>query len=446
MKTILLSLLLFSSTLLAEEHYRTPIELPNVDRSMTTAGFWISHHPSPDATIMTPQAIETFHHRNQQKGLKNIFNIIPSFNKNALSNELQQTLQSMIAQRLCITPGVQADASWFSNLREIMDLPNVGITQKPCYGMVIHYTDQRVLPTYEGLYSASDTSYMFGYFDLLQNSSFDVGTPVVILHTSSDRQWYYVQTEFSDGWMSSNDIARGTEEQIKTFTENTSPAVVITPHADLYLNQEKTDYYDSIRMGTHLPLLDTTANEVNVMIPLAEDDGSLSCSIATMNSEEVHSGFLPYTARSIYEQAFAMLNQPYGWGGSFGQQDCSQFLQMVFGTVGITLPRNSASQAYSDTTLVTFPATASDTERLSLFQNLPAGQTLLHLPGHIMLYLGTVNGIPYAMHDTTRFPSEDETGISINFLNRVVVSDLSLGATFNHLTYLQRLSDAAGIQ
>jgi len=391
MKTILLSLLLFSSTLLAEEHYRTPIELPNVDRSMTSAGFWISHHSSPDATIMTPQAIEAFHRRNQQKDLKNIFTIIPSFNKNSLSNELQQTLQSTIAQGLCSAPGVQADASWFSNLREIMDLPNVGITQKPCYGMVVHYTDQRVLPTYEGLYSASDSSYCFGYFDLLQNSSFDLGTPVVILHVSSDRQWYYVQTEFSDGWMPSIDIARATEEQVKNFTESKSSAVAITPHADLYLNQERTDYYDTIRMGTSLPLLNTTSEGVNVMIPIAETDGSLSLSVATMNSEEMHPGFLPYTARSIYEQAFAMLNQPYGWGGSFGQQDCSQLMQMIFGTVGLTLPRNSAAQAYSDTTLVTFPATASDTERLSLFQNLPAGQTLLHLPGHIMLYLGTVN-------------------------------------------------------
>ncbi len=40
-----------------------------------------------------------------------------------------------------------------------------------------------------------------------------------------------------------------------------------------------------------------------------------------------------------------MLNQPYGWGDMYGEQDCSRFLQMVFATVGIMLPRDSKDQA-----------------------------------------------------------------------------------------------------
>ena len=64
-----------------------------------------------------------------------------------------------------------------------------------------------------------------------------------------------------------------------------------------------------------------------------------------MNEEDVHPGFLPYTARNIYKQALVMLNQPYGWGDMYGEQDCSRFLQMVFATVGIMLPRDSKDQA-----------------------------------------------------------------------------------------------------
>ena len=446
MKTILLSLLLLSSSLFAEEHYRTPIELPNVDRAMTTAGFWISRHPSPDAVIMTTDNIDTWNFKNQQKGTKNIFSVIPAFNKTALVNTLQLSLQSTISQNLLTLSGTQADASWFQNIAQEMDLDHLGSSLQPCYGMIVHYTNQRVLPTNEGLYSATDASYCFGYFDQLQNSSLDVGTPVVILHTSADRQWFYVATELSDGWIAAADIAVGTKAQIKNFTDTKSLAVVIKPHADLYLDQEKTDYYDSVRMGTHLPLLSMTPHEANVMIPLAAADGTLSLGVATMNSKDIHQGFLPYTARSIYEQAFAMLNQPYGWGDSFGQQDCSRFTQMVFATVGIALPRNSGDQIGAGTLLTTFQATASVQERLSSFQSFPAGSTLLRPPGHIMLYLGTVNGIPYAIHDTTRFFSEDSTNTTVNFLNRVIVSDLSLQSPTNHLSYLQRLLSAVAIQ
>lgn len=448
LKRIFLSLLLFSLPLLADD-YKTPITLPHVDREMTMAGFWISQHPSPDAVIMSPDAINTFNAANHQKNTKDIFRLLTTFNPTSFAASEQQALQSIINQQLITIDGIQADSSLFDGIRQTMNLDHVGNAIKPTCGMIVHYTNERVLPTNEGLYDAGDGLYTYklGLFDLLQNSALDVGTPVVVLHISTDQQWYYVVTEICDGWVAASDVALGTEEEVRIFSDTTSPVVAVQPHADLFLNAEKTNYYDSIRMGMTLPLVASAGENVTVKIPTANSDGSLQIVEATMNTDEVHAGYLPYTARNIYEAAFAMLNQPYGWGDSFGQQDCSRFLNMVFKTVGIELPRNSADEANAATRVGTFLAGSPDAARLQLFSNFPVGTTLLHLPGHIMLYLGSVNGTPYAIHDTTRFYSEDAGDPTINFMNRVFVSDLSLqSALGTHLSYLQRLTDADAVE
>ncbi|MBM3856383.1 MAG: hypothetical protein FJ390_00285 [Verrucomicrobia bacterium] len=448
LKRIFISLFLLSLSLQADD-YKTPVILPHVDREMTMAGFWISQHPSPDAVIMDPQAISVFNLANHQKSTKNIFRLFTSFNPTSFAASEQQTLQSIINQQLITIDGIQADSSLFDEIRQTMNLDHAGSIMKPTCGMVVHYTNERVLPTNEGLYDPGDGLYTYklGLFDLLQNSALDVGTPVVVLHISNDQQWYYVVTEICDGWVAAADVALGTEEQVRIFSDMNSPVVAVQPHADLFLNSEKTDYYDSIRMGMTLPLVSSAGDNVTVKMPTASADGSLKIIEATMNTDEVHIGYLPYTARNIYEAAFAMLNQPYGWGDSFGQQDCSRFLDMVFGTVGIKLPRNSTDEANAGTRVGTFVAGSSDVDRLQLFSHFPAGTTFLHLPGHIMLYLGTINGTPYAIHDTTRFYSEDAGDPTINFLNCVIVSDLSLqSALGTHPSYLQRLTDADAVK
>ena len=448
LKRIFITLFLLSLSLKADD-YKTPIALPHVEREMTMAGFWISQHPSPDAVIMSPEAINAFNLPNQQKSTKNIFSLLTTFDPTSFVSSRQENLDSLINKQLITISGTPATQSQFDDIRQTMNLEHAGSAIKPTCGMIVHSTNQRVLPTNEGLYDSGDAlySYKLGLFDVLQNSALDVGTPVIVLHVSNDQQWYYVSTESCDGWVTTTDVALGTEEQVRIFSDMSSPVVAVQPHADLFLNSEKTKYYDSIRMGTTLPFIASTGESVTVKIPTAAHDRSLQIIEATMNANEVHIGYLPYTARNIYEAAFAMLNQPYGWGDSFGQQDCSRFLDMVFGTVDIKLPRNSTDEANAATRLETFIAGSSDITRLQSFNNFPAGTTLLHLPGHIMLYLGTINKIPYAIHDTTRFYSEDADGPTINFLNRVIVSDLSLqSAVGTHPSYLQRLSDADAIE
>ena len=130
-----------------------------------------------------------------------------------------------------------------------------------------------------------------------------------------------------------------------------------------------------------------------------------------------------------------MLNQPYGWGDMYGEQDCSRFLQMVFATVGIDLPRDSKNQAQVSNAAVDFDEKSDDNAKIAGLAKTPAANTLLAMKGHIMLYLGMVDGKPYAIHDTT-----------VSSVDRVIVSDLSLGQGSKKGSLLRRLTRTVTIE
>ena len=134
---------------------------------------------------------------------------------------------------------------------------------------------------------------------------------------------------------------------------------------------------------------------------------------------------------------------PYGWGGTFGEQDCSQFLCEIFSTVGIILPRNSSGQARIGMQLSGFTSKTSDQAKTEILRaSAIPGATLLRLPGHIMLYLGTVQGKQYIIHETWAYKEKRGFSEITRLINRVVVSTLELGKESAKGTHLHRLTTA----
>jgi len=195
-----------------------------------------------------------------------------------------------------------------------------------------------------------------------------------------------------------------------------------------------------------LPLSGVDAGRVTVNVPVMSADGVLAVKEAYMNAEDVNTGDLPFTARNIYKQALMMLNQPYGWGDMYGEQDCSRFLQMVFATVGINLPRDSKDQQQVSNSTVDFDQKSNDDVKVAAIARSPAANTLLAMKGHIMLYLGMINGRPYAIHDTTGYKhTVDQKEVSYA-IDRVIISDLSLGEGSHKGSLLRRLTRTVTIE
>jgi len=444
--SLFLFMLLFSSRVLAQEriNYEAPSLVGHSQRLMKTAGFWISRHPSPDAVIMNPDEIDQFNarQRTDNKLTKDIFNIIQDQRTASLLDDLQKAYSDILSKGYYTADGVRDDQDFMDDVKRNMNLSGVVIGVAPRYGLVVHFAPQRFLPTNNGLYEEKDDL----DFDQLQNSALDVGTPVAVVHTSADGLWYYVLTEISDGWVEAKNIALGDVNQVREFSRDNDYAVVVRPKADIFINESMTDYYDYVRMGMRLPLSGMDAGRATVNIPVRDSDGTLAIQEAYMNVEDINPGYLPFTARNIYKQALMMLGQPYGWGDMYGEQDCSRFMQMVFATVGISLPRDSKDQAQVSSNTVDFDEKSNDLVKIAAIARAPAANTLLAMKGHILLYLGMVDGIPYAIHDTTGYKQtvgDKEVSYAID---RVIISDLSLGEGTQKGSLLRRLTRTVTIE
>jgi hypothetical protein len=420
----------------------SPTSLPHVKPHMRSAGFWISLHPSPDKVIFNPEEIKTFNSRNrdQLKLTKDIFSLVNHFQTESLLDVFQNAINSF-SSGYYLANDSREDASFMEKVKKNMHLNGIVLGVEPRYGLIVSYANQRFLPTTEGLYAKKGDI----DFDELQNSGLDIGTPVAVVHQSTDGKWYYVLSALSDGWIESDKIVLGDTQQIKNYMETKDFVVIISPKADIFLDSAMTKFHAHDRMGIKLPLLEENDNQYGIQIPIKDNAGHMQLTKGYIAKGQAHRGYLPYTARTIYNQAFLMLDKPYGWGDVNEEQDCSRFLQMVYGTVGIELPRNSSAQAQVGTDNVSFDEKTGVKERLDHLQGVQGATTILPLRGHIMLYLGMVDGIPFAIHETSGYSQTQGDQEIKRVLNRVVVSDLSLGESSRKGSLLRRLTKVVSI-
>jgi len=201
-------------------------------------------------------------------------------------------------------------------------------------------------------------------------------------------------------------------------------------------------------MGTSLPLSKQVSDKVfGVLVPSRGENGELVLKEGYVRASEVNAGYIPYTARNVFNRAFELLNFPYGWGGAGGEQDCSGFLKQVFGVFGIELPKNSLAQSKIGE-LLDISDRLSDDEKAAVLEKEGApGITTLFFRGHIMLYLGSYEGKPYAIHALWAYYEKTDSSVDEKrIVNRTVVSDLSLGEGTGRDSFLRRLSKAAVIK
>ncbi len=403
---------------------------------MRTAGFWISRHRNPDVLVLSPEEILRFNaHLRDDLKLTSDLSAWPILSP---GEELRAELESQLKkhQDLLFLDGTRPAPAYWEAIRQALNLETVPEHIPRQYGLIVRYASQRLLPTDQGLYAqAYDED-----FDELQNSALDIATLVVIRHRSLDGEWVFTTSSLSSGWVRAQDVALSDEEQMRYFWD--APFMTVTsPKADIYLDQHRTQFYGSVRMGARLPAGAASQDAREVLLPRRNSDGTVALSSAFVNAADVQQGYLAYTPRNVLIQAFKMLHQPYGWGGMYGAQDCSRFLQEVFATVGIELPRNSSAQIQAGEELASWKAPTPDEEKLRVLNTKDiAGMALLGMKGHIMLYLGTMEGRAYAIHAAWAYRAPGLNADKVFVLNRVVVSDLTLGEGSKRGSLLKRLN------
>jgi len=361
-------------------------------RGINIADFWIDKINDPDKEILTPSQIKIFNQKSY--GDSGVVVDAKDFNSSYSSEwfiDRLDKLKEFLQKRAFYHEDGKPLAKYYINkLYEncnIEKIPSTDITS--IYAVTTGYTLQRVMPTLDTLLKKPTQH----YFDRNQNAALDIGTPLALLHRSRDEKWYFAISPTSYGWVEAKDIAISTQRDMLKISKSKNFIITTNPKNAIYIDGR---YHDFVRMGVRLPLLDRDGDIIKIAIPTRDDDGALRLRLATIQKGDVSIGYLPYTPRNIINQAFRLLNTPYGWGGMFGEQDCSKFLQEIYLTVGITLPRNSKEQISIDPSIKFSGSTIKRVERLDRYAK--ASTTLLHLKGHITLYLGKYRGEHYMIH------------------------------------------------
>ncbi len=413
-----------------------PTVLPGVSTAMRTPGFWVARHPSPDEPVLGEKAIAGLNRRMVEDGLTvdlaHSLKVIPGAKVRAL---LATAMESLKKSDLYGEDGQRLNREFIDGFEREADAVAERVDVR--FGFILRPADLRLLPTAVHAYlEPGDVD-----FDEIQNSGLEIGTPVRVLAHSRDRQWLFVQDAISTGWVAADSVARAPFEILSEQAKVNRPVVITSARADLFLDKEMTEYLSAARMGTVFVYKSLSGSCWEVTVPAASPDGQVRFISAYISRKDAASGFLPYTPRVIYEQAFKLLDAPYGWGDMNGGQDCSRFIQMIFATVGLQLPRNSAEQGRVG------QMTAGFKEKLTVDQRAAAlmsggmpGVTILRLQGHIMLYLGSYKDKPYVIHSSWAYREAMPDGVQrARLIGRVAVTSMDLGSGSVKGSLLERM-------
>jgi len=414
--------------LLSNSKKKQPIIIVNRNRHLNMAEFWIDKVEKPYEEIMSPKEIEAFNKEIAHKNhTLNYFSELNSaYGASWVKGSILKAYEEIKGIATYFEDGNRIDSKFYKGLKKDLNLESIGEGSiKTRFAITTNYCDQKIVPTDLELLKKKNQI----HFDRNQNSALDIGTPIAILHSTKDGLWHYGIGPTSSGWVHSKDIAFGTKEEIANYLSSKNFVVTIAPKTALKI---AGNYHDYFRMGVRLPALMNIDDETMVMVPTADSEGNLVLTNATVRTANVHKGYLKYTPENILLQAFKFLHEPYGWGGMYGEQDCSKFIQEVYATVGLKLPRNSTSQSNVGESKIELAGLSKESKHTFLKTSGIVGGTILHLKGHITMYIGEYKGEPYIIHTVWGESSKHFA------LGRTAVTSLNFN---NYLGKIDRLTN-----
>lgn len=436
---LILSANLFARDPLLPVNYAAPARLNNVLPEMNTAGFWISQHPHPDSLIMNQSQIMKFNTRlNPFSNYTQNSSFATVYSSNTIKGQINELLNTIFATGKYDSTGTNISQALRDSLRKNANLGNIPKQGKLRFGFPIKVARQRFAPSNVNL----NKEVLDIEFDEMQNSGYDIGTPTFFYHTSLDGKWIYGACNTSVGWYQVSDVCFISQKDWLKYLSAPKKVVSLNARTDIWQDAKATKYLTYCRMGSAFPLLAEIDNFYLIQIPVKD-----SLSTAYIAKEDANVGFLPYTARNVYKQAFRMLNMPYGWGDTDGDYDCSSLIMHIFASFGFSLPRNGLQQVKAAKQIHAFNGeNERQREGIVINEGIPA-ISLLRLEGHIMLYLGESEGKAYALHDTWGFripgaDGKDETYV----INKTVVSDLYLSENSRKGSLLKRLTTIGAVR
>jgi hypothetical protein len=267
--------------------------------------------------------------------------------------------------------------------------------------IIVQHTALRALPTalpVYGDYHAAGEGYPF---DLLQISAEWLGKPISVLYLSRAGDWAFIDDGDAMGWVSVRDMAYvNLSDQVKL---KQSHMIAVIKDFVPVKNNAGEFLFDS-RIGMFL-----ASTNQRAFIPIRRSDGYAEFQSIYLPSDLVVDYPWVATPRHFSLLMNQMMGQPYGWGGLYNYRDCSLTMKNLFAPFGIDLPRNSQAQA--DSGHKWSLAGLSDMEKENFIaSHAKPYMSLLHMHGHIVLYIGQYHGDGIIFQNKWGLATDDATG------------------------------------
>jgi cell wall-associated NlpC family hydrolase len=250
------------------------------------------------------------------------------------------------------------------------------------------------------------------------------GEPLRISHASRSGEWLFVATAYAKGWVPADAVAEVPERLVKRWRDAQWAAFT---RDGVALHDEKGRFLYRGRIGMIAPIVQTWPDGFEIETVVSDGRGGVRTKRVKVAFDAIDTFPLAWTRPHVIQIADGLLPTPYGWGGLFGWRDCSATVRDFFAPFGVWLPRNSAAQAAFGRVVDVRGKTPAQKRRALKRRGLPFA-TLVNLPGHVMLYLGTWQGEPVVMHTVWGVKTRTAYGEPGRWIvGKTVVSTLQLG-------------------
>ncbi len=309
--------------------------------------------------------------------------------------------------------------------------PNV---QRPA--IVLEQTSLRELPTLAPRYGKPTAQAKLNPFDNFQYSTLAAGLPLYVSHKSRDGKWYFVENSIAGGWVQARHVGFVDAAFIRKYSQR--------PLLALIRDKVSLDEYGHAHIGAVFPLIHTGSQSHKVYFPKRGRRGMASITTLYFSALDAVPMPMPITAQNIAKVGDVMMGQLYGWGGHNEWRDCSATLRDMFTPFGIYLPRNSRGQYSSAYEFPLAQTLGNDGKKSEIRAYAKPFLSMIWMPGHIGLYLGTEQGEPVMFHNVWGIRVDEQgRGDDRFIIGRAVVTSLEPGAElpnlYNNQTILQRI-------
>ncbi len=412
----------------------------NLPKRMKTEGYWISKLAEPDRVILDKKQIAELNKEifDLHLGIVNMKGYPDTVSKERLKKTFKSTSSFLSKKNYLNETGEHLFPDFFITLDENINIPEEQDAIDVRFAVTTKYNDVRLLPTSKKIISSINSKDI----DRLQEESIDLGTPVIVLCQTKDEQWCYVATPTEEGWIKTENLAFTDRKTFSKWVEMKKPVVITEDKADIFIDKNRTEFLEYVRMGTKLPYVSKKGTKtICVNVPMSDENGNLVLQKGYLNFKEANIGYLPYTQRNALNLAFNHLHSPYGWGGSNGEQDCSGYLGQIFNCFGILLPETSVQKIKCGEVTKLNKKDDDVVKNSSIIENAIPGISFIYLSGHIMLYIGNEYDKPYVIQciwGVTSFTEKNEK--TVNYINKTIVSDLEIGSEVAGNSLIDRVS------